>query len=119
MARLINLSQYSVTIANGASLSSAIAIGADMMVGIFMPPAWTAAGLTFQASPDGGTTWGEVVDTAGVAIGYTVAAGTFTQVPQGNWCGINMLKIRSGTLALPVNQGADRVFTLMGRPPNW
>ena len=105
-----------VTIANGASLSGAICLGDGVLCAIGMPAAWTAAALTFQVSDDGGVTWSELLDNNQAAV--TVAAPT-----AGNR--INMfstdfqssvfLKVRSGTSASPVNQGAARVFTLVAR----
>src|ERR1700757_631870 len=84
MALPLNLSQYGAIIAPGGSLSSSytfsssqvsggpitggVAMGADTLVGIWMPATWVAASLTFQVSPDGGVTWLEVFNDAGAEI---------------------------------------------------
>jgi hypothetical protein len=109
------LNPYPVTIANGNSLSPSVSIGADTLVGLWMPAAWNAAGITFQVSPDG-TNYAELQDGAGNAVSLVVTAGIFVYLSPTNWRSINMLKLRSGTLAVPVNQGASCTVTLYGRP---
>lgn len=113
---LIGIHPYPVTIASGQSLSPGIAMGVDTLVGIWMPAAWTAAGLSFQVSPDDGATWLNLSDPAGAEVALTAAASVFIQTNQYNWRGINMIKVRSGTSGTPVAQGADRLVTLIGRP---
>lgn len=108
-----------VVIAAGASLSAACPLGALTLAGISMPAVWTAAALTFQVSPDGGATWQELYDGAGNPVTVTAAAGQFV-VPVANpsyvWRGINMVKVRSGTAAAPVNQAAAATVNLVTRP---
>ena len=101
-----------VTISNGTSLSPAISIGNGLLVGIAMPAGWDAAGMTFQVSYDGGTTFQEM-QSASAAISFTVAAGQFIAVDPTLWRGVNTLKVRSGTAATPVNQTADRIINLI------
>jgi len=106
------------TIAAGASLSGPCALGALTLVGISMPAVWTTAPLTFQVSPDGGVTWQELYDGAGNEITVTAAAGQFViplADPSYLWRGINMVQVRSGTAALPVNQAAGAVVNLVTR----
>jgi hypothetical protein len=86
-----------------------------------MPAAWTAAGLTFQASLDGinyfnvfddGTTAGTFVETT-----WTAAASQYQIVAApAKWVGVRWLKIRSGTSGVPVNQAAERTLTIVGVP---
>lgn len=111
----IGITPLQVTIANGASLSGAVAIGDHVPVGIAMPAAWTAASLTFQVSADGGTTWLDLYDTAGTEVAYTVAADRYIPLDPSIWIGINMIKVRSGTAAAAVNQGGARTLTLVSR----
>jgi len=116
---LIGLQLNPATIAAGQSLSGAVSLGAFTLVGISMPAAWTAAGLSFQASPDGGATWQELYDTAGNEITFTAAAGQFLMLaatPSYDWRGINMVKVRSGTASVAVNQAAQAVVNLITRP---
>lgn len=108
------------TIANGASLSDAQMIDGKL-VGIGIPVAWTAAALTFQGSTDG-VTFVDVWDAGltATAVERTVASGNvptaatrFLALAASDWAGINYLKVRSGTASVPVNQGAQRLLTLV------
>jgi hypothetical protein len=111
----IGLVQTPVTIANGTSLSAAVPIGDHVPVGIAMPSGWDAAGLTFQVSCDGGTTWNELYDSGGNETTLTVAAGRYIPLDPTTWVGINHIKLRSGTSGVAVNQTADRALTLVSR----
>jgi len=116
MAR--NKSVATVTIANGASLSGAIALGDKVLCAILMPAAWTAAALSFQASDDNGTTFGDMFDDGGVEISIPTAgavAGQRISVDPSMFAGVDVLKVRSGLTAAAVNQGAARVVTLISR----
>lgn len=110
----VNLTTFPVTIASGQSLSPEVDLGANSLVGIAMPAAWTAAALTFQVSPDGGTTWLELQSTSAV-ISFTAAAGQFIAVDPTALRGFNALKVRSGTSGAPVTQGANATLTLIGK----
>lgn len=107
--------QTTVTIANGTSLSAAVPVGTNVAIGIAMSAGWDAAGLTFQVSADGGTTWNELYDSSGNEITLTTAAGRYIPLDPTVWIGINNIKIRSGTAASAVNQTADRVLTVVSR----
>jgi hypothetical protein len=113
---LIGIHSYPATIAPGGSLSGPVAIGFDTLVGVSMPASWTTASITFQVSPDGGTTWQELYDGNGTAVSITAAAGQFIQMTSYLWRGMNMFQIRSGTAAVPVVQTAGAVVTLIARP---
>ena len=76
-----------VTIAATASLSDAARLpNGHEVVGITMPAAWTAANLTFQASPDGSTFY-NLYDDEGNEVTVTAAASRrssmreFVQLP--------------------------------------
>lgn len=109
-----NLIHAPASIANAASLSSAIDLGNAKLVGIQMPAAWTAASLTFQGSWDG-VTYADIYDNATERT-YTVAASRFLALNVGDWVGIRYIKVRSGTSGTPVNQGAARSITLLAQP---
>ena len=114
----IGITLNPAVIAAGESLSAATALGALTVVGISMPAAWTAAALTFQVSPDGGTTWQTLYDGAGNPVTVTAAAGQFViplADPSYFWRGINMVKVRSGTASVPVNQVAAATVNLLTR----
>lgn len=104
-----------VLIANGTSLSALIEIGAGELVGIIVPNGWTAANLSFQGSVDG-TNFFNLYDNFGAEIGVTVPVltGCFLAWDPSVKAPI-YLKIRSGTLGTPVNQGADRTLTAVIR----
>ena len=114
MALPINLTTQTVTIANGTSLSGSVGLGANTLVGIFMPAAWAAAGLSFQMSLDG-STFGDV-HSSSAELTYTAAAGQYIAIDPALWRGINLVKVRSGISGTPVNQTADSVITLVTRP---
>jgi len=119
MALTLQIDTFPAVIAPGASLSAAVSMGADTLVGISMPAAWVSASLTFQVSPDGGTTWQELVNDSGSAIAITAAAGQFVSLVTNSnytWRGINMLKVRSGTSGSPVVQTGGATVNLIGRP---
>jgi hypothetical protein len=113
---LIGIHSYPATIAPGASLSDPVATGVDTLVGISMPATWTTAALTFQVSPDGGTTWQELYDGAGNEVTVTAAANQFIQLTSYLWRGMNMFQVRSGTSGSPVIQSSGAVITLIARP---
>jgi len=110
----INQAQIPALIASGTSLSGAIALGDGTLCGIAMPAGWDAAALSFQVSVDGGTTWGEM-QTITAAVSVTAAAGQYIALDPAIWRGLNLLKVRSGSLASAVNQTADRTLTLQTR----
>jgi hypothetical protein len=110
----IGLTQLSVTISNGTSLSPAVGLGDGSLVGIAMPAGWDGATLSFQVSIDGGTTWLEM-ESISAAVSVAAASGQFIAIDPAIWRGVNHVKVRSGTAASPVNQTADRALTLITR----
>ena len=116
-------SSYTLLASGAAAVSPAVAggvaMGADTLVGIWMPATWVTAALTFQVSPDGGTTWLELFNDGGTAISITAAASQYISLVTNSnytWRGINMLKVRSGTSGSPVVQTGGATVTLIGRP---
>ena len=105
MADPFVIEQAQVTIPNGQSLSPEVDIGPKTLVAIITPSQWVAAAITLQASPDGGATWYELVDQTGAAIGSSSVTGSaFIAIDPTKLKGVVALKVRSGTLAVPVNQ---------------
>lgn len=101
------------TILSGASLSSAIDLSAGRLSRIAIPASWTTANLTFQTSADN-STFNDLYDSYGTE--YTVTVGGASRaivIPLADFIGVRYLKIRSGTTGTPVNQGADRILTLV------
>lgn len=112
------------TISSGGSLSGEVDLVADRLHRIITPTAWTAAAITFQSSDDGvnyrdlytvatdGTATEVSIASAGIP---TAAARSFVLDPVV-FLGVRYLKVRSGTSAAAVNQGADRTLTLVTVP---
>lgn len=100
----------------GAALSAQVNLGQKTLVGIFLPSGWTTASLSFQASPDGGATFGELLDSAAAAIAVSsVAAGNYITLDPAKWRGINCIKVRSGTAGAPTNQVSQVSVSLVTR----
>ena len=106
------ITNVSVTIANGAALSGAVKLGGATLLGIEMPAAWTTAALTFQHSIDG-VTYTDLYDAAGAEIALTVVASHYSTLSILAWQGVIYLKVRSGTGGTPVNQGAEHILKLV------
>lgn len=106
---------FAVTIPNGTALSATVDMGFLTLVGILLPAAWTSAGLTLLVSGDG-VTYGNLFDSTGTEFAAAaVAAGTYVRISPNDTFGARFIQVRSGTSAVPVNQGADRSLTLVGR----
>lgn len=109
-------SVLTATIASGASLSGAVDLGSGGRAArIAMPAAWTTANLTFQASYDG-ITYNNLYDKDGVEYTAQAAASRSILLPVADWYGIRYLKVRSGTSAAAVNQGAARSLIIQAVP---
>lgn len=104
----------SLTISNGTALSPAVDLTQYSLVGLVMPSGWTAANLTFQGSADNSNFFDLYDSGAEVNLG-SAAASRYILLNPTTFAGLRFLKVRSGTSASPVNQGADRVVTLVLR----
>lgn len=120
------LSYADVVIANGASVSTnEVDTRSHDIVGIEMPAAWTAAGISFLSCfrNDGSgqatsltETFEPVFDGAGAEVTITAVQGNYvglTQAQQFALRASGRVKIRSGTSAVPVPQGAARTLRLI------
>ncbi len=110
-------SKVTATITNGTALSGVIPIGPYAFTALFLPAAWTAAAITFDGSADGGLTWAPVYGDDGtevsIASGSVVAGRVIVnKAVLEQLAVLTHIRLRSGTSGLPVNQGADRVFTI-------
>jgi hypothetical protein len=103
------------TISSGTALSSMIDLKGLRLFAVGMPSSWTTANLTFQVSPDGGTTWFELYDQNGNEITATAAASNGIVLSPSQFSAFEYLRIRSGTAALPVNQMANATLQLILR----
>jgi hypothetical protein len=86
----------------------------NTLCGVMLPAAWTAAVITFQVSLDN-TTFVDLHDRNGEVSFPTAGASRGLQCDPAQFAGWRYLKIRSGTSATPVAQGADRILGLLTR----
>ncbi len=115
---MAEIDYITATIASGTALSAEVDIGSKSLVGIFVPAAWTTAGISFQVSVDGGVTWGELNDQTPAAIvvgSITGGTAVYIGIDPTRLRGPVALKVRSGTSATPVNQGSTVNLTLVTR----
>jgi len=110
------------TIPNGGSLSGIVDCMGFLPYALITPAAWTAAALSAQGSIDG-VTFFPIGGSSGAQVALCSAVSpSFMQIIasvfSANFVGCfpRWLKLRSGTDAVPVNQGADRIFTIMLKP---
>ena len=109
-----NRTEHAVTIANGAALSDAVNLRGEVLVGVRMPAAWTAAGITFQVSMDN-VTYLNAYAAGGGEVALVVVAAHHVALDPNGYAGFRWIKVRSGTGAAPVNQLAERVFSVVSR----
>lgn len=114
------LATVAATIADDASLSGAVDLGAGkVLVAIEMPADWTAADLTFQVCSTSDGTYQDLYDQNGTEKNVKVAADRFVGLDDGSfWLGVRYLKVRSGTAASAVAQdrAAGTVINLITKP---
>ena len=101
----------SVTIADGAALSDAIALGDHRGISALeIPASWTTAVASFDVSRDG-TTFVPLYDRDG-EVTFPAASSIGFQVDPTMFLGWTHVKVRSGTAASPVNQSGAAVVGL-------
>jgi len=119
------LTRIRAVIAAGTALSNIIDLSDHRVLAIDMPAAWDAAAITFAAeaeSDDTGTpapTFDPVYNTSGTEMSVTTAASRYVLLHNSIiplFDGIKRCKLRSGTVAAPVNQTADRTIILVCEP---
>ncbi len=109
------LKQIQATIASGGSISGDLGYGEDFVpVAIIMPAAWTAADITFQ-SVDASGTARNMYTSANAELQFNVAASRHIIIDPANFKSAAVIRVRSGTSGVPVNQAADRIITLVCR----
>ena len=108
-----------LSIANGASVSNTLDCTYTSILGFVAPAAWTAAALNIEVSADN-TNW----VTTGLIDGYGAVVGAWVSVTAGAGYSVDAapmlawryIRLRSGTAATPVAQGAQRDFVCVTRP---
>lgn len=103
------------TIANGESLSGEVDLEGYTLCALSMPAAWTAADITFAAATATGGTFNPLLDDAGNEVTSKAAASNVyaQDINMGKLAGVRFIKLRSGTSASAVAQGAERIITLI------
>ena len=106
-----------MTIPSGDSVSGVLALNGDSPVAFHAPSAWTTAAMQIEATING-TDWitvinDEVGSTTGNYSALTANAGY--AVDFKSFLGYRGIRLRSGSAGSPVNQAADRVFTVSVR----
>jgi hypothetical protein len=109
-----NRTEHAATILNGAALSNAINLRGEVLVAVRMPAAWTAAGITFQVSMDN-VTYLNAYAAGGGEVALVVVAAHHVWLDPAAYMGFRWIKVRSGTGGTPVNQLAERVFSVISR----
>lgn len=113
-------STTTATISNGASVSGTVDLTGTAMLAFFTPSAWTSAAITLEVSPDSSTWYTLVYDATSLSVGYWPAANVIVSsaysVDAQSMLPYRYVRFRSGTGAVPITQGADRVFTVVTRP---
>lgn len=100
-------------ILNGASQSGIVDCSWGMIAAIHIPDSWTAANITFLVAESADGDFSAAYDSDGNELTVTVGGAdrTILIAPQA-FAGARFLKLRSGTAAAAVNQGADRTLIL-------
>lgn len=113
---MIGFDIYQITdqIAGGQPFSVGFKINGNEVVGLIMPSAWDAAGITLQGSVDN-VTWVNLFDTAGSEITLQAAASRYIVIPATLLPGLEWIRARSGTSGTPVAQITSRTLTWMAR----
>jgi hypothetical protein len=101
-----------VTIPAGGYLSSAADLTSGSVYMIITPPAWTPANVGFLASADN-LNFYDVFDSFGMEILRAFGPNRAVMVDPTFTQATAYFKLRSGPLANPVIQDADRIFTLV------
>jgi hypothetical protein len=117
----MQIERFTTTIAISTALSGLIDLQSYRLLGIKMPTTaeggWTAADLTFQISPDGGTTFINMYDETGTEVLVKAAVDREIRFSNpGLWLAVRHFRIRSGTSGTPVNQAAARSLILLTAP---
>ena len=113
----------SVTIPAGLAVSSSVTVHGLQLLELLSPPGWTAASLSFQGSIDGAS-WFNIHAANGDEIVINCAANRLYRLNSLDGAGalggllpfgLRLFRVRSGTAAAPVNQGANRTFVITAR----
>lgn len=102
-----------VIIPINTSESNAVDLGGNQLAAFYMPAAWDAAVISFLSAPTADGTF-EPVYADGIEVTEPVAAGRCCPISSNAvaLASLRFIKLRSGTLAIPVVQTAARTINL-------
>lgn len=103
-----------VTIGAAANLSGAIDVRDSVVAALVMPAAWDAAAITFAVSDRLDGTYVPLYDDFGTEVSVTVSTSRQVALDTNKFLGVRFLKVRSGTAASAVNQGAAADILVIG-----
>lgn len=104
-----------VTLTGGSSITDLVDLGGLRLFALVVPSDWATANITFQMSPDGGTTWANMKDQNGNEIVVTAGASDCVLLNPTQFSSLPFLRLRSGTAASPVVQASSRSIQLVLR----
>ena len=100
-----------VTIRSGTAVSDPLILDGLTPAVLEMSAAWTAADLTFAGSGDGAN-WYFIYKEEGTLLQIPTNASHRIVLPASYLQEHKSIEICSGTPAVPINQGADRIIFL-------
>lgn len=103
---------FSVTVANGQTKSSAFQMYGCSIVGILVPSTFDGSQITFEASNAIDGTFGPVKDTGGTSYTITCTAGDRI----GNLDAAMFIAFRFWKIVCGTSQTGDTVFTVLATP---
>jgi len=106
----MNIRNFTVVIANAATVSAAVELGSATVVGVYIPASFTGTAITFQSAPTLAGTYSPIKDGAGAAVSKTVAAGDYVYLDPTIFAGVGFIKVVSGS-----SEAAERTITVAAR----
>jgi hypothetical protein len=97
------------TIAVSTKVGTAINLKGKTAVALIMPAAFSGTEITFQGSTDG-STYTDIISSAGATVTITVAASKTVVLDEANFYGVDSIKVLSVT-----TQAAERAIKVVLR----
>lgn len=96
-------------VADGGTTSAAVDMKGFTPVGVYLPSGMDGASLGFAVAPAADGTYVTMLDPAGAAVNYTVAASRYFPLDPGWFAGVQFLKLVVAT------QTGSATLTVVGR----
>lgn len=104
-------------IPSGAALSNVVDLAGRIPVALYMPAAWSTAGVTLLAGMSSATML-SIHTEDGTEMALAAAASRYISLDHVRLLGVRFFQVRSGTSGTPVNQAADREIVLQLADPS-